>query len=387
MKRFKLFITLIIMSFILSGCNNNKNILPEHIKEKEINDTIYYIINDKVEYKGEYHIDTVYSDNFVNANVGETDKEYEVSPEGIVYDYYNFKPEGEIMTYDEYCKYCKSYKLEPYYTDKDSNYFIISYGTGGSWIDVILAGVVNKNNSIDIYIWDNTYGIMGSGSAYILTIPTKLSKEADINIVSCINKEEYLNLKTYGFYHNPYEVTCDKPVIYLYPEQETEVKVDLNINGKFSCTYPLYKNGWKVTAMPDGTLYDDNGLKYKYLFWEATTNKKWNLDEGFCVKGNETLEFFEEILPKLGLNRSEINDFITYWLPQMQNNKYNIISFQTTDYTDDFKLTTYPEADSIIRVFMTWKSSENKIEIQEQKITMPERKGFTVVEWGGSKIN
>ena len=50
-----------------------------------------------------------------------------------------------------------------------------------------------------------------------------------------------------------------KPVIYLYPEQETTVSVSLDYAGTLTATYPAYEDGWTVTAEPDGTLYDENG--------------------------------------------------------------------------------------------------------------------------------
>ena len=40
---------------------------------------------------------------------------------------------------------------------------------------------------------------------------------------------------------------------------------------------------------------------------------------------------------QLGLNREEANEFIIYWLPQMQDNAYNLISFQQDVYTDSAK--------------------------------------------------
>ena len=52
-----------------------------------------------------------------------------------------------------------------------------------------------------------------------------------------------------------------KPVIYLYPEQETTVSVSLDYAGTLTATYPAYEDGWTVTAEPDGTLYDENGLR------------------------------------------------------------------------------------------------------------------------------
>ena len=49
-----------------------------------------------------------------------------------------------------------------------------------------------------------------------------------------------------------------KPVIYLYPEAETEVTVSLDYGGELTCVYPAFDGGasWSVTAAPDGTLTD-----------------------------------------------------------------------------------------------------------------------------------
>lgn len=38
----------------------------------------------------------------------------------------------------------------------------------------------------------------------------------------------------------------------------------MELNGRFMCTYPEYKDGWDVTAKPDGTIIAD-GKEYSYL--------------------------------------------------------------------------------------------------------------------------
>ena len=45
-----------------------------------------------------------------------------------------------------------------------------------------------------------------------------------------------------------------------------------------------------------------------------------------------------------------------------------------------------PEPNTVIRVLMDYKPLDNKINIKEQQLSTPTRKGFTVVEWGGSLI-
>lgn len=182
------------------------------------------------------------------------------------------------------------------------------------------------------------------------------------------------------------EVCDEKPVIYLYPEKEMEVKVQLDYDGKLVCTYPEYDNGWDVVAQPDGTLCDYSGKTYSYLFWEGNTHATYDFSKGFVVKGAETAEFLEEKLSEIGLNPKETNEFIVYWLRRMQENKYNLITFQTKAYTDVAKLHITPEPDSILRVFMAYKELEAPIEIEEPVIAPFERKGFTVVEWGGAEV-
>ena len=165
-----------------------------------------------------------------------------------------------------------------------------------------------------------------------------------------------------------------------------EVKVQLDYDGKLVCTYPEYDNGWDVVAQPDGTLCDYSGKTYSYLFWEGNTHATYDFSKGFVVKGAETAEFLEEKLSEIGLNPKETNEFIVYWLPRMQENKYNLITFQTKAYTDVAKLHIAPEPDSVLRVFMAYKELEAPIEIEKPAIAPFERKGFTVVEWGGTEV-
>ena len=178
-----------------------------------------------------------------------------------------------------------------------------------------------------------------------------------------------------------------KPVIYLYPEEETAVSVKLNLEGRLTCTYPYYDSGWNVTASPDGTLTDQKGQTYNYLYWEGEIFSEYDMSKGFCIKGEDTAAFLETALARLGLNRKEANEFIVFWLPLMEQNPYNIISFQTEAYTSAAELDINPAPDTVIRVFMTWKGADELVKLNEQNLSAPERKGFTVVEWGGTEID
>jgi len=150
--------------------------------------------------------------------------------------------------------------------------------------------------------------------------------------------------------------------------------------------YPKYNDGWSVTASPDGTLTDEKSQTYNYLYWEGETLTQYDLSKGFCVKGEDTAAFLEDALAKLGLNRREANEFIVFWLPMMQENPYNIISFQGDVYTESAKLEISPAPDTVIRVFMAWQAAEEYVELLPQELSAPEREGFTVIEWGGTEV-
>lgn len=181
---------------------------------------------------------------------------------------------------------------------------------------------------------------------------------------------------------------AEKPVIYLYPEEETDIHVRLALDGDLTVSYPAYPDdGWNVTASPDGTLTDNGGRTYDSLFWEATLDADYELSSGFCIKGEDTAAFLEETLAALGLSEKEANAFIVYWLPRMQDNPYNLITFQASAYTDAAELDIEPAPDTVIRVFMVWQGLDRAVDIAEPTLPeAPAREGFTVVEWGGTEI-
>lgn len=183
------------------------------------------------------------------------------------------------------------------------------------------------------------------------------------------------------------DMVAYKPVIYIYPEEETQVSVKLDYSGTLTHTYPAYNGGWTINASPEGTLtLPGSEREYYCLFWEGVSDTEYDFSEGFVVKGEKTAEFLEASLSKLGLNDKEANEFIIFWLPKLEVNEYNLISFQGKSYTDSAVLDITPAPDSILRVFMAYKPLTEEIEITPQELEPFERNGFTVVEWGGTMV-
>ena len=189
------------------------------------------------------------------------------------------------------------------------------------------------------------------------------------------------------------EVHYNAPIIYLYDEQEREANVKLDLNGELTCTYPKYdeSNGWTVKTSADGVLTDNNGRQYEYLYWEADVDMEPDFSNGFCVRGEDSAVFLEKALSDLGLSDTEANAFIMYWLPDLEENPYNVIAFQTDTYEEVAKLNVDPLPDTVVRVNMLFYGSDEYVEIQAQELSamnpsLEEREGFVLVEWGGGKL-
>ena len=182
---------------------------------------------------------------------------------------------------------------------------------------------------------------------------------------------------------------CGKPIIYLYPEQDQDVHVQVAPNGGFTKTEPAYgKNGWTVHATPSGKLYNyANKTQYPYLFWEGYAFDYKKPDTGFVLSKQEVQEKMPTILAQLGLNKQETTDFLEFWQPKLEVSPYVLVSFVDQQTFNTYApLNVTPKPDTIIRVFMDYTSLEKPINVQEPKLITPERNGFTVVEWGGNLI-
>ena len=71
----------------------------------------------------------------------------------------------------------------------------------------------------------------------------------------------------------------------------------------------------------------------------------------------------------------------------MENNNYNFIRFRTLKEINEYMPLEFSEKpDTLIRVIMDFKPLNKKINVKEQKLEKMQRKGFTIVEWGGREI-
>ena len=211
------------------------------------------------------------------------------------------------------------------------------------------------NNELFVWFW---YFIVVAcfGSFLVCKYADWNKKNKALGVLFCIITFLVFSIAVSGYDFN-YEMMAKKPVIYLYPEMDSTISVRVSKPEDIICEYPEYDTGWTVVAKPNGDLkYLKTGRNLYALYYESdsTVNAKIEKD-GFIVKGEDASRFLEEKLEILGLNEREAEEFIVYWLPILEENKYNYIRFETEEEINvNMPLEITPKPDSIIRVYMEY---------------------------------
>ncbi len=177
-------------------------------------------------------------------------------------------------------------------------------------------------------------------------------------------------------------VECAKPVVYLYPERTMEVSV--KVGARVTKSEPYYGAGWQAIARPNGQLLV-GGQTYDSLFWEGLGYGSYpEITEGVIVARPQVEETIRSQLTLIGLKDKEVNDFLTFWLPKMPATNYVRLTWLTNQQMEALApLSVSPKPDSLIRVFLDFQGLKQPINLKKQELQKYERKGFTVVEWGG----
>ena len=350
---------------------NNKPISSGDYKEVSTKGKTYYQRTSENTWNGEYQHEVYYTKEKINSTM-------------------------DVVSYQEYLEIIDTInsistnKIAANYSkDKGNNYIILSYANGYSWCEMEVIDCIEENDKIIIYGNEDVQGVMADGSGYFIAIPTNMPIGTKIEYRECYSSQEIDNIKRYGTPEDPSSAIDYKPIIYFYPTQDTKVSVKLLKDDNITCSYPKYQNGWDVLAKKDGDLIDLKNNRTLYsLYYECNNQIDYKIEnEGFIVKGEDSAKFLEEKLDILGLNQREAEEFIIYWLPKLEDNKYNYIRFATADeINENMPLEINPNPDTIIRVLMTFKGLDSPISVQEQQLKTPSRNGFVVVEWGGTEI-
>ena len=363
----KIIITLLILLIIATGAYAAYYFITEHNCNENDNEEDFKNEYNKISYIANEEFRELKLNNMINSK-----ENYIILKD---YEAYN-----ELLTYIKDMSYSISGNDNKFSKELfETNYILaVEYSFHGAPnLYSKLKDVTENNNIATIKINIDTMGVTADcvGDIYFIPISKNISTA----------KIEFKNVT---HYNRPIIPTADKPIIYLYPTETTNVTVQLGKPENITCSYPKYIDGWNVEAKPNGDLTDLDTGKYLYsLYYEGLNDVNFNLDTGFIVKGSDSASFLEEKLAILGLNEREAQEFIIYWLPKLEANNYNYIYFATIDeINQNMPLNITPTPDSLIRVLMVFKGLDNPIDVTPQQLTSPERTGFVAVEWGGTEI-
>jgi hypothetical protein len=195
-----------------------------------------------------------------------------------------------------------------------------------------------------------------------------------------------------------YWVAACKPAIYLYPPEKMAINVKVFPNGYLTYTDPLYdsKKGWLVEASPNGllsTAYSTQPATYPYLYYESKIHDQVikKPTKGWVVKYEELDNLYQNILPKLGLNQQQTQDFAEYWKKALHPSPYYFVGVIDQANVDQIeRLEIIPKPAYINRVRIYFERLDSPKPVEAPVFTSPTTLNpsqFNVVEWGGMVKN
>ncbi|KAL7722649.1 Uncharacterized protein QTN25_000260 [Entamoeba marina] len=200
-----------------------------------------------------------------------------------------------------------------------------------------------------------------------------------------------------------------KPVVLLYDQPGNKGEFECNLTFKkeqlqLLCSYPKpniegSKMNWVGNYISDQTgkcILTINNRNYSSLFWEADlsshlySTKKWVV----LNKENPADDFFY-YLNKCGLNNTEANDCVVYWMKTMKQCKRVCVRMVDVEVINDIAKLNVPGFEKIHRVIVAIKNiSDDEIEKMKcdiaslEDVEITERPtGKYVIEWGCYYMN
>lgn len=164
-----------------------------------------------------------------------------------------------------------------------------------------------------------------------------------------------------------------KTFIYLYPSKfiPMSVKLDDTINPQNSVPkYP--KNGWYIISTSKSLIEN----QYDYLSFKNDVSNFVLPKTGWIIASSDLKKFFDENLPKFGLNKKEIAQFKSYCLSELKPSAFYQISY--TIPKD--KLLVNPPLDTILRYSFYFTNLDSAAALSAPDIVTPKRGATTAVE-------
>lgn len=190
-----------------------------------------------------------------------------------------------------------------------------------------------------------------------------------------------------------------KPVIAFRDfSTDTEITLSVDFSGNYKTIYPKETTRNDQTISWTGKVFAGNKFKienknYPYLFWDGLLSPDLNFhfNEGYCIADKNVIEFFEDKCASFGLDSSLTADFITFWAPYLQENKYSLIRFLTEEECNQLAhLTIEPnntEPIQVVRFYMIFKAVDEMVNLPEPNLPVSKlNDNPKIFDWGGFQI-
>jgi len=225
---------------------------------------------------------------------------------------------------------------------------------------------------------DYYYGPSQYRTEYVYTNPTKGKENLGVSTFEPVNK--VLDGDPWcGF------TPESKPAIYLYPKWPSFVKVKVDTSkGWMTASAPQYpENGWNVLAMPSGKIF--SGWKsYTHLFYETMLPSPALSGDFEVISSANAYDELKNLALRLSLNEQEADDLAQYWTTHLPEAKYYKVGLLKSEKVDELEpLSISPAPDSLYRLRLVFKATDSEVTGTTRFFGHFERKGFSVVDWGG----
>jgi len=425
-----LLISVVFISFFLLSCGNDVTngsndsdevATQDEATDKEVADEIADEANDEVtdetldeisdETNDDDGVETIKDLNVKYDESGLTDIATDISLDvhsngwGTLLDTLSMDTEGsvklEVNEDDPYDGETPSYFI---YETADGFFTDIAYAKYGDTIDVDLDPIMEDHVNGVVFIVQTYFG---PSKLYDTSITVKNKADKTVGHFSTDNKGRFYidipdgdyvfhfedmdgmiyaeNVKIDSNYLElrvPAQAMDAKPNIYLYPQEkiELDVTIDFPIGGFVTTSIPEYGTGWNVTVEPNGTIDGE----YGYLFYESQNPDVFQYSKGWTVKSEDLEKFFRENMALYGFKGQEIEDFIEWWIPRLEDNSCYDIFPQTSTDIDPVVIVNFSiNPDSFQRLYYAIKEYKKCNDHLAKPVIEPfERVGFSALEWG-----
>ena len=177
----------------------------------------------------------------------------------------------------------------------------------------------------------------------------------------------------------------EKPNIYIYPEEQIILEVNVNFphGGNVTNSIPDYGNGWKNLRVESSGKINN---EFTYLFYESQNPDFCQYEEGWFIAQQDLESFFIQNLAETGFEGQEIIDFTDFWIPLLTEFPFYAIYPQYNEQLSKMtELEFSVEPDNLLRLIYSIEGlQDDSLILAEPEIPDFKREGFFVVEWGVS---